>query len=291
MSLLTDALRLREGRRSARGSSGPSIPPFRGPRPGRWILAALGICLLGMLVWWKGAWMMEGLEHLAGIPPNRLSPNLLASAKTVEVPPSAPPAPVSEGTAPVFPREEKTGTPPGPVPTAVAGETGNLQDKPVSPEGPGPTSAAQAEGKVASEFPAPEKMQPEDSRPKENRMDTVAEKPSVIPAPVPPAEIPVAAPVPGGGLQPMKVDLVATGLMLESPEVREKKRVEKVEEFLRLLKVQGVRLQGEESRILVDGAPIGLGEKVGSLGLVLESVEPQKIIFSDASGKKYPKSY
>jgi hypothetical protein len=25
--------------------------------------------------------------------------------------------------------------------------------------------------------------------------------------------------------------------------------------------------------------------------LVLESVEPQKIIFSDASGKKYPKSY
>ena len=64
-----------------------------------------------------------------------------------------------------------------------------------------------------------------------------------------------------------------------------------MEEFLRLLKVQGVRLQGEESRILVDGAPIGLGEKVGSLGLVLESVEPQKIIFSDASGKKYPKSY
>jgi hypothetical protein len=41
----------------------------------------------------------------------------------------------------------------------------------------------------------------------------------------------------------------------------------------------------------VDGVPIGVGEKVGSLGLVLESVESQKIIFSDANGKKYLKSY
>jgi hypothetical protein len=41
----------------------------------------------------------------------------------------------------------------------------------------------------------------------------------------------------------------------------------------------------------MDGVPICLGEKVGSMGLVLESVEPQKLIFSDGSGKKYPKSY
>jgi hypothetical protein len=42
---------------------------------------------------------------------------------------------------------------------------------------------------------------------------------------------------------------------------------------------------------LVDGAAVGLGEKVGSMGLVLESVGPQKLIFSDSGGKKYPKSY
>jgi hypothetical protein len=78
---------------------------------------------------------------------------------------------------------------------------------------------------------------------------------------------------------------------LEKPEEREKKRVDIVETFLRSLHVQGVRLQGRDSRILVDGAPIGLGEKVGSMGLVLESVESQKIIFSDGSGKKYRKNY
>ena len=97
--------------------------------------------------------------------------------------------------------------------------------------------------------------------------------------------------VPMGGLKPMKVELDEMGLALEKPEEREKKRVEIVETFLRSLHVQGVRLQGRDSRILVDGAPIGLGEKVGSMGLVLESVESQMIIFSDGSGKKYRKNY
>ena len=92
-------------------------------------------------------------------------------------------------------------------------------------------------------------------------------------------------------MQPMKVELAEMVLVLESPEEREKKRVDGVEAFLRALQVQGVRLQGGESRILVDGSAIALGEKVGSLGLILEKVEPQKIIFSDAAGKKYPKSY
>jgi hypothetical protein len=102
---------------------------------------------------------------------------------------------------------------------------------------------------------------------------------------------PAVAEVPVGGLQPMKVELDEAGLVLEQPEEQERKRVDGVETFLRSLHVQGVRLQGKDSRILVDGVPIGVGEKVGSLGLVLESVESQKIIFSDASGKKYLKSY
>jgi hypothetical protein len=101
----------------------------------------------------------------------------------------------------------------------------------------------------------------------------------------------VVAEVPVGGLKPMKVELDEAGLVLEKPEEREKKRVDGVEAFLRSLQVQGVRLQGKDSRIMVDGVPIGVGEKVGSMGLVLESVEPQKLIFSDSGGKKYPKSY
>ena len=123
----------------------------------------------------------------------------------------------------------------------------------------------------------------------------VAEKaaaPAVPKLDASPAAVELAgAEIPAGGLKPMKVELAEAELILETPEERDKKRTEAVEEFLRVLKVQGVRLQGADSRILVDGAPIGLGEKVGAFGLVLESVEPQKIIFSDASGRKYPKSY
>jgi len=89
----------------------------------------------------------------------------------------------------------------------------------------------------------------------------------------------------------MKVELVETDIVIETPQEKEKKRMDEVEAFLRSLQVQGVRLQGNESRILVDGTAVGLGEKVGSMGLVLESVGPQKLIFSDSGGKKYPKSY
>ena len=110
-------------------------------------------------------------------------------------------------------------------------------------------------------------------------------------APAVAVDRPAVAEVPAGGLQPMKVELAEMEAVMETPQERDKKRTDQVEIFLRSLQVQGVRLQGKESRILVDGVPIGLGEKVGSLGLVLESVESQKIIFSDVTGKKYPKSY
>jgi len=126
----------------------------------------------------------------------------------------------------------------------------------------------------------------------DNLVKAVAEKPAAVVPPARPVEAaPKEAAVPAGGLQPMKVELAAAELAVATTEEREKWRIDAVEEYLRALKVQGVRLQGAESRILVDGMPIGLGEKVGALGLVLESVDPQKIIFSDASGRRYPKSY
>ena len=40
--------------------------------------------------------------------------------------------------------------------------------------------------------------------------------------------------------------------------------------------------------MLIAGAVVGLGKKAESMGLALESVEPQKLIFSDPGGKKHP---
>lgn len=259
MSLLTDALRLREGRRSSRGESGPSFPPFRGPRPGRWIAGALAVCVLTVLAWWKGLWVVEKIEEFAGVAPIKPSPNLLASAA----------------------RETPTEKP-------LSKEEGEALAEPAAlPAAPGPKAE-----KPLAEI-SPEGKQKGEILLKDSLVRAVAEKAAAPAAPVKPAlaEMPAALPVPEGGLKPMKVELAEAEMVLETPEEREKKRTTEVEEFLRVLKVQGVRLQGRESRILVEGAPIGLGEKVGALGLVLESVEPQKIIFSDASGKKYPKSY
>lgn len=261
MSLLTEALRLREGRRPSRGESGPSFPPFRGPRPGRWIAAVTVLCLLAVLGWWKGGWLMEKVEVMAGVVPPPPAPNLLASApreagggEKAVVPPAA--------------RGPETGAEIVAPPAAARAASGE------------PVGIISEEGKKQGEILLTDGL-----------VKAVAEKPAASAVPnIPEGETPVAA-VPTGGLQPMKVELAEAELVMATPEEREKKRVELVEEFLRVLRVQGVRLQGKDSRILVDGAPIGLGERVGGLGLVLESVEPQKIIFSDASGRRYPKSY
>jgi len=277
VSLLTDALRLREGRRPPRGESGPSFPPFRGPRPDRWILGALVACVLSVLAWWKGGVALETIEMWAGVVPVKPTPNLLAVAPREE-----------SGGGGERVRAESAETQPPPE-TKPAGEVSRgLENTP-------PVAVA----KLPVEKPAPERVAISEEGKKrgeillaDSLVKRVAEKTGQpAGAPLVPAADPVAAALPEGGLKSMKVELAEEELVTATPEEREKKRTEAVEEFLRVLKVQGVRLQGAESRILVDGAPIGLGEKVGSLGLVLESVEPQKIIFSDASGRKYPKSY
>jgi len=286
VSLLTDALRLREGRRPSRGGSGPSFPPFHGPRPGRWIVGVLGLCVLGVLGWWKGGWLVEKVEVLAGVAPAQPAPNLLASAPREEI---------QEKTEV---QERKTAVP--------KTEAVSLEEKAAGPAATPTTPQVAIQEEVRAETKAPAvvsaKAPPADVAISEegkkrgevlltdSLVKAVAEKP-VGAVKIPDREAPVAAVVPEGGLQPMKVELAEEDLVVATPEEREKKKIEAVEEFLRVLKVQGVRLQGAESRILVDGSPIGLGEKVGALGLVLESVEPQKIIFSDASGKQYPKSY
>ena len=283
MSLLTDALRLREGRRPAKGGTRPSLPPFRGPNRGYFIgsILVLVFSIVVGLACWKGTWALEKLEELAGFQP-AFPPKVAKESNSLDLVKETVPSPVvleavkMEGTKGMDVQEK-------PVVTKIPAKGENLlqslslnpplvplgEEKKKEEETVGKSAEKGAEGKVATKAVVMEEKKPV--------LAVEAER--------------VVAKVPVGGLKPMKVELDEAGLVLEKPEEREKKRVDIVETFLRSLQVQGVRLQGKDSRIMVDGVPIGLGEKVGAIGLVLESVEPQKLIFSDAGGKKYPKSY
>ena len=283
MSLLTDALRLKEGRRPSRGGTGPSLPPFRGPNRGYWIggiLISLFSVVVG-LACWKGAWALEKLEELAGFQPVlpakvAKESNSLDLAKETVSPSVVAEAVKVEGTKGMDEKEK-------PIAAKIPAKGENLLQSvslnpPLVPMGEQKKKDKDllvkgVEKKVEEKAPTTNAVM------EEKKSALVVEGERVV------AEVPV------GGLKPMKVELDEAGLVLEKPEEREKKRVDGVEAFLRSLQVQGVRLQGKDSRIMVDGVPIGLGEKVGAMGLVLESVEPQKLIFSDAGGKKYPKSY
>jgi hypothetical protein len=238
---------------------------------------------------WKGTWALGKLEELAGFPPI-LPAKVLKEANRLDLVKEPVPAP-------------------GVAEEVKMGETRGLvaQEKPMEPQ-----ISAKAENLLQSDSLNPPLVpMGEQKKRDEDLLVKGAEKKVEEKAPTTKAVMEeknlavidekkpmlaveaerVVAEVPVGGLKPIKVELDEAGLVLEKPEEREKKRVDGVEAFLRSLQVQGVRLQGKDSRIMVDGVPIGVGEKVGAMGLVLESVEPQKLIFSDAGGKKYPKSY
>ena len=284
MSLLTDALRLKEGRRPSKGGTGPSLPPFRGPNRGYWVggVLVLVFSIVVGLACWKGAWALEKLEELAGFQPVlpakvAKETNSLDSAKETVSPPVVAEAVKIEGTKGMDEKEN-----------AIAAKIPAKGENLLQSVSLNPPLVPMGEQKKKDEDLLVKGVEKK-----------IGEKASTTNAVVMEEKKPVlaveaervVAEVPMGGLKPMKVELDEAGLVLEKPEEREKKRVDGVEAFLRSLQVQGVRLQGKDSRIMVDGVPIGLGEKVGSMGLVLESVEPQKLIFSDSGGKKYPKSY
>jgi hypothetical protein len=284
VSLLTDALRLKEGRRPSKGGTGPSLPPFRGPNRGYFIgsILVLVFSLVVGLACWKGAWALEKLEELAGFQP-AFPPKVAKESNSLDLVKETVPSPVvleavkMEETKAMDVQEK-------PVVTKIPaqGET-LLQSASINPP-----LVPMGEQKKRDEdlLVKSSEKKAEEKAPTTNAVVMEKKKPVLAME----AER-VVAEVPVGGLKPMKVELDEAGLVLEKPEEREKKRVDGVEAFLRSLHVQGVRLQGKDSRILVDGVPIGVGEKVGAMGLVLESVEPQKLIFSDSGGKKYPKSY
>ena len=283
MSLLTDALRLREERRLPKGGTGPSFPPFRGPNRGYWLggIFVLILFLVGGLAFWKGTWAVDKLEELAGFPPNH-PPKVLNESNSLDLVKEEVLSPAVAEAVKMEPGKGRD-TQEKPVVAKIPAKGENL----LPPVSLNPPSLRKGEEKnrdedlmVKSAEKRPEEIQSAKAIGMEEKKTAVGVG----------AE-PESVEVPAGGLKPMKVELDEAGLVLEKPEEREKKRVDGVETFLRSLQVQGVRLQGKDSRIMVDGVAIGLGEKVGSMGLVLESVEPQKLIFSDVGGKKYPKSY
>lgn len=326
MSLLTDALRLREGRLT-RQPNYPTTPPLGRPRTWRWILSVVVGCVIAvwLILHWEEVYLK--VEELAGI--KSLQPNTALAGKVLdgrEVEASSKPAvlpPAQTVVAEPKPAKKKE-----PHAKVVAAEPA-LNPAPAAEE----DEVSQVEGKKDEGEVVQEKSPPAESTAR-LKLQNVASSESragvpgtskvvageggksslkTTQAPLTKksgdglgvkkpilqkrsgsavvADRPAVAEVPAGGLQPMKVELAEMEAAMETPQEREKKRADQVEIFLRSLQLQGVRLQGSESRILVDGVPIGVGEKVGSLGLVLESVESQKIIFSDASGKKYLKSY
>ena len=328
MSLLTDALRLREGRLT-RQPDYPTMPPLGRPRPWRWILAVGVGCVIAvwLILNWEKVYVK--VEELAGIKSLKLGSALAgkvldgreaeASSKPA-APPSAQavvaesqPAKKKESPAKVVVAELAV----NPAPGVEEDEVSQVEEK--KNEGEAEPVQAKSAPVASTARLKLQKVASSESRAGANGPSKVVAGEggkSSLKTTQPPltkksgdglgvskpilqkragsavaADRPAVAEVPAGGLQPMKVELAEMEAVLETPQEREKKRADQVEIFLRSLQLQGVRLQGAESRILVDGVPIGVGEKVGSLGLVLESVESQKIIFSDASGKKYLKSY
>lgn len=78
---------------------------------------------------------------------------------------------------------------------------------------------------------------------------------------------------------------------LEDVAAAAEKLKQKRELLVRNLQIQGVRMQGRDSRALIDGNPVGLGEPVGGEGIRLKAVEPSRLIFEDSDNEQYIKSY
>lgn len=84
MSLITEALQLRKNQPRSRTRSGESFPPMRRTSPVGPLLAGMVIlAALVVLGFWKGMWLLEQVESLAGIrvspPPPLSAPSAKAS--------------------------------------------------------------------------------------------------------------------------------------------------------------------------------------------------------------------
>lgn len=245
MSLITDALGLRQGRSGKKITRQERLPFQKPPGQGREIKVILGVLVLialGFFLCLRGAQVYEWLEGVA----------LGVSPKIVPVPPAVSVS-ATKATQPetllTAPQRDR----------APIENTTSILESSVRPIGDPTTKNA----------PAVEPSKEVKKLPDVGRVESSADSEK---------------------LHPVLVESIEKIKSMD-PKFLEQERRNRVENFLLNLRVQGVRIQGKESRIMVDGALISVGEAIGDFGLRLKSVDSGRLVFVDSEGQEYPKSY
>jgi hypothetical protein len=137
-------------------------------------------------------------------------------------------------------------------------------------------------------------------RPEPAPVAAAGEKPAAVPAPTPGLAETARSPTalirtregesPDGLFQAVEVPF-APSVKDEDPGKAAEKKKNELAAAVRALQIQGVRLQGNDSRALINGNPVAVGESVGDEGLKLKTVEASRLIFADGFGNEYPRSY
>ena len=245
MSLITDALGLRQGRSGKKITRQERLPFQKPPGQGREIKVIVGVLVLialGFFVYLRGVQTYEWLEGVA----------LGVSPKIVPVPPAVS-VPVSKATQPET------------LLTATQKDRAPIENNNSILESFGRPSGDPASQTVPAVEPSKEVKKVTEVGAVKSTADSET-------------------------LHPVLVESIEKIKSMD-PKYLEQERRNRVENFLLNLRVQGVRIQGMESRIMVDGALISVGEAIGDFGLRLKSVDSGRLVFVDSEGQEYPKSY
>jgi hypothetical protein len=245
VSLITDALGLRQGRSGKKITRQERLPYQKPPGQGREIKVIVGVLVLialGFFVYLRGAQTYEWLEGVA----------LGVSPKIVPVPPAV-----------SVPAEKPTQ--PETLLTATQKDRTPIENSKPILESSGRPSGDPASQTVPAVEPSKEVKKVTEVGAVKSTADSET-------------------------LHPVLVESIEKTKSMD-PKFLEQERRNRVENFLLNLRVQGVRIQGLESRIMVDGALISIGEAIGDIGLRLKSVDSGRLVFVDSEGQEYPKSY
>ena len=245
MSLITDALGLRQGRSGKKITRQERLPFQKPPSQGREIKVIVGVLVLialGFFVYLRGAQTYEWLEGVAlGV-----SPQIVPAPPAVSVP------------------AEKA-TQPETLLTATQKDRTPIENNKSILE----SSVGQGGDLVSQTVLAVEPSKEVKKLPDVGTVESSADSEK---------------------LHPVLVESIEKVKNMD-PKFLEQERRNRVENFLLNLRVQGVRIQGMESRIMVDGVLISVGEAIGDFGLRLKSVGSGRLVFVDSEGQEYPKSY
>jgi hypothetical protein len=245
VSLITDALGLRQGRSGKKITRQERLPFQKPPGQGREIKVIAGVLVLiglGFFLYLRGAQTYEWLEGVAfGVSP-----------KIVPVPPAVS-MPAEKATQPetllTAPQKDR----------APIENNNSILESSVRPIG----------DPASQTVPAVEPSKEVKKVTEVGAVKSTADSET---------------------LHPVLVESIEKVKNMD-PKFLEQERRNRVENFLLNLRVQGVRIQGMESRIMVDGVLISVGEAIGDFGLRLKSVGSGRLVFVDSEGQEYPKSY